>query len=101
MRILIIIILLIGLFLISCNTPLGVHKNHDSDGIADHSIKEHYCKEENKVYHCGEYIKIVNTLEEVKYFLNEKEISCPIIDPDEMTQECYELKYHADCKEVC
>jgi hypothetical protein len=70
------------------------------------------CGQENveKVYTCGEYIKVVSSLlggGSTYYKVNPdstlNETHCPIVAPDSMSEECKQLMLGSNCveKEIC
>ncbi|MBW3003760.1 hypothetical protein KY337_04295 [Candidatus Woesearchaeota archaeon] len=69
------------------------------DGL---SFNEQICLEGEKRYECGDYVKVVSALEGAgsKFYNGSEEISCPVVAPDSLSQECKNL-LALECKEIC
>jgi len=65
-----------------------------------------FCEKENvaEVQICGDYIKVISSLAGAgsTFYKNNLEISCPVVAPDSMSDECKELMFEITCSEnIC
>ncbi len=70
------------------------------------SKAKEFCDNENKVYVCSDYIRVVSIVPgagSTFYKADMKEVKCPVVAPDSMTEECKQLTFEPDCeeKEIC
>ncbi len=69
------------------------------------SKAKEFCNKENvaNVYVCGDYIKVISLLPgagSTFYRSDGTEVSCPLVAPDSMTEECKKLTFEPGCVEI-
>ena len=72
--------------------------------LDDYHPADTYCIDENEVFICGEYIKVIPNFDSTgSYFYRSdgSEVSCPMVAPMYITQECQDISI-IECQEhIC